>query len=357
MKTLSEAHKKSFTRTMMRWNRSNTREMPWKGEKDPYKVWLSEIILQQTRVEQGRPYYERFIEKYPRVQKLAAASDEAVFRLWQGLGYYNRCKNMLAAARHIASGGGVFPDSYAEILALPGVGAYTAAAIASFAFGLPHAVVDGNVQRVLARYFGIACEVNSLVGKKTFAELAEQVLDKKDPGAFNQAIMDFGATVCTPQQPRCGDCPFRADCYAATHGLTASFPVKTPKAPPRQRYFTYLVLRYDDQVYLHKRGKGDIWQNLHEFLLREGKTDAAQDAAFLATLSVSGTPADGPVTDPFRQQLTHQIIFTTFREYLLKEPARSLETQGFFPVKITQLNRFAFPRTIVRYLEIKGWTK
>jgi A/G-specific adenine glycosylase len=330
--------------------------MPWKGEKDPYKIWLSEIIMQQTRVAQGTPYYERFVSRYPTVKRLAAAADEEVFRLWQGLGYYNRCKNMLAAARRIAEGGGKFPDTYEEILELPGVGVYTAAAIASFAFGLPHAVVDGNVQRVLSRYFGVTDEVDSPGGKRTIAALAERVLAREAPGAYNQAIMDFGAQVCTPQKPDCGHCPLATGCYAYMNALTESLPRKAPRARPRERHFDYWVPRYGDQVYLHRRGKGDIWQNLHEFLLLE-QGQEQENTSILGELARWGAPEERSAQGPYRQQLTHQIIHATFREFLLAAPPAALTERGFFPVNINGLHRFAFPKTILRYLEIRGWTR
>jgi A/G-specific adenine glycosylase len=355
MKNLSKTPEGAFTRSLKKWNLQNDRAMPWKGEKDPYKVWLSEIIMQQTRVAQGTPYYERFVRHYPTVRRLADAPDEEVFRLWQGLGYYNRCKNMLAAARRIAARGGKFPDTYEEILELPGVGVYTAAAIASFAFGLPHAVVDGNVQRVLSRYFGITAEVDSTEGKRTVSGLADRVLDREAPGTYNQAIMDFGAEVCTPQKPDCGRCPLAPGCYAKQNALTEFLPRKAPRARPRERCFDYWVPRYGDQVYLRRRGKGDIWQNLHEFLLLEPGHEP-ENSAILEALSRWGTPEEGPAQGPYRQQLTHQVIHATFREFILAAPPALLTERGFFPVEINGLQRYAFPKTILRYLEIRGWT-
>ena len=195
--------KKYFSKRLLHWNKiQNKRAMPWKGEKDPYKIWLSEIILQQTRVEQGWNYYNRFVSTFPNIKKLAAAPEEKVFKLWEGLGYYTRCKNLIATAKFIAKEKqGEFPNAYNEILDLKGVGPYTAAAIASFAFNLPHAVVDGNVFRVLARFFGIETATDSTTGKKLFSGLAEELLDKKLPGIYNQAIMDFGAMICKPKNP------------------------------------------------------------------------------------------------------------------------------------------------------------
>src|SRR5579859_1431456 len=200
-----DVKKIDFTKTLLGWNSSgNFREMPWKGEKDPYKVWLSEVILQQTRVQQGWAYYEKFINAFPTIKDLAAALEQKVFKLWEGLGYYSRCRNLIATARKISDEyNGRFPHTYEEILALKGVGPYTAAAIASFAYNLPHAVVDGNVVRVLARFFGITTAADTTSGKKQFAELATALLDPSQAGIYNQAIMDFGATVCTPRNPQC----------------------------------------------------------------------------------------------------------------------------------------------------------
>lgn len=357
MKRIPETGQKTFTKILMRWNRGNTREMPWKGEKDPYRVWLSEIILQQTRVEQGTPYYQRFIQRYPTIEALSNAHDQEVFRLWQGLGYYNRCKNMLAAARMItAERQGRFPDTYEDILRLSGVGEYTAAAIASFAFGLPHAVVDGNVQRVLARFFGIRDEVNSTAGKKSFARLAGEVLDRGNPGIYNQAIMDFGATVCTPQQPSCPACPMGKSCYAAHRGLVADFPVKAPKARPRERFFHYLVFRHGELVYLRKRGTGDIWQNLYEFPLLEERMpmDEKQLLGKPALRALSGSIKSCRSSGNYRQRLTHQIIHAKFLEVKLKQHLPDSWKKEYFPVQVSELSLFAFPAIIVQYIGTEG---
>jgi A/G-specific adenine glycosylase len=213
-----EKNKKNtfFTQQLLKWDKKqNSRAMPWKGEKDPYKIWLSEIILQQTRVEQGLGYYNRFIAEFPTIHDLAKAPETKVFKLWEGLGYYTRCKNIIITARYISSElKGKFPVTYNDILKLKGVGPYTAAAIASFAFNLPHAVVDGNVFRVLARYFGIDTPIDSITGKKNFTVLANELIDKKIPGKYNQALMDFGAVLCKPQQPLCDTCPLKPNCSA-----------------------------------------------------------------------------------------------------------------------------------------------
>src|SRR3954471_2181765 len=260
-----------FTCQLMQWNKEeNTRFLPWKGEQDPYKIWLSEVILQQTRAEQGLPYYQAFIQKYPSIDNLAQAPDSEVFKLWEGLGYYSRCKNLLATARHIMNAlGGKFPDNYENILSLKGIGPYIAAAISSFAFNLPHAVVDGNVFRVLARCFGIFTPTDSTEGKKVFSELALQLLDKARPALYNQAIMDFGATICKPVNPLCSQCPEQNICAAYLNGTINELPVKEKKLQKKMRWFTYFIFNVGDKTLVHQRNTKDIWQNLYEFYLVE----------------------------------------------------------------------------------------
>lgn len=344
-----------FTDCIMTWNRDkNSRSMPWKGEKDPYRIWLSEIILQQTRVEQGWPYYERFVAAYPTVSHLAAAPDEEVFRLWQGLGYYARCKNMLAAARTIAGEHkGRFPQTYEGIAALKGVGAYTAAAIASFAFNLPHAVLDGNVYRVLARYFGIDTPTDTTAGKKLFTQLAGEVLHLQQPGKYNQAIMDFGAVVCKPQQPLCQSCPLAAHCEAFLKGLTDLVPVKSKKLVIRKRYFNYLLLRRNGQLFIRKRTEKDIWENLHEFVLIETPAPAADETVLQSPLfqRLMGRHAYKiavPAVE-IKQQLTHQTIHARFLQ--LSVPPGFKTPEGYLQVTEEQLKNYAFPKIIVDYLQ------
>lgn len=343
-----------FTEKLLEWNREvNTRNMPWKGEKNPYRIWLSEIILQQTRVEQGWPYYERFIENYPTVQKLAAAPEEEVFRLWQGLGYYARCKNMLAAAREITNTHlGKFPDQYEQIKALKGIGPYTAAAIASFAFNLPYAVLDGNVFRVLSRYFGIETPIDSTAGKKQFDTLAQELLPQGASSEYNQSIMDFGAVVCKPQQPLCEDCPLRKKCVALNQQLVPLLPIKTKKLQIKKRYFNYLLVNYKEQIFIRKRTDSDIWQNLHEFLLIETTTpsDITEIQASEAFHHFLGsTPFEiERVSAPFKQQLTHQTIYSQFISITVKKPP---VLPGYTLVPRNSLNNYAFPKTITTYLE------
>jgi A/G-specific adenine glycosylase len=260
-----------FKQKLLVWHRrSNKRELPWKGEKDVYKIWLSEIILQQTRAGQGWKYYELFVNKYPSVQKLAKAPLEEVYKLWEGLGYYNRCKNLHATAREIVfENSGVFPSNYDALLKLKGVGPYTAAAIASFAFNLPHAVVDGNVFRVLSRFFGIHEPIDSGKGKKLFADLAQNCLDYRQPALYNQAIMDFGATVCKPELPLCQECIFKKKCKAFLESKTSEFPVKEKTVKQRNRWFRYLIIDQNGKIAVEKRTAKDIWFHLYQFPVQE----------------------------------------------------------------------------------------
>ena len=275
MKIDMNSNKKYFTKTLLSWNkRDNERKMPWKGETDPYKIWLSEIILQQTRVEQGWDYYNRFIDVYPTIDKLAKAPDEKIFKMWEGLGYYTRCKNLIETARFISKEkNGKFPDSYEQILALKGVGLYTAAAIASFAFNLPHAVIDGNVFRVLSRFFGIKNAIDSTEGKTIFTTIANELLDKKTPGIYNQAIMDFGAVICKPKNPLCNTCMLKTRCVARLQGIADILPVKNVRITKRSRWFYYFVIDHNNRFYVRKRAAGDIWENLYEFVLWESPTE------------------------------------------------------------------------------------
>ena len=297
-----------FTEGILRWYAENGRDLPWRRTRDPYAVWLSEIILQQTRIAQGKAYWERFMERFPTVSDLAAASEDEVLRLWQGLGYYSRARNLHAAARQIVALGG-FPTTLEGIRALKGVGDYTAAAIGSIAFGLHAAVVDGNVYRVLARYYGIATPVGTTAAKKEFTALATSLLPKGDAfschfdqaqrvekspaaGAFNQGMMDFGALVCTPTAPRCADCPLSAGCRAFREGRVALLPVKKPAAAVQERHLAYIYIRCNGMTAIHRRGPGDIWQGLWEPYLvipSEVATVIPSEAATVIPSEVEGS--------------------------------------------------------------------
>ena len=262
-----------FSKILTHWYSNNKRDLPWRQTKDPYLIWLSEIILQQTQVKQGLPYYESFTMQFPSVFELANANESAVLKLWQGLGYYSRARNLHTSAKYIVNElNGVFPNSYIDLIKLKGVGDYTASAIASICFNEVTAVVDGNVYRFLSRYFGISTPINSTIGIKEFKQLAQNLIDKKNPAVFNQAIMEFGANQCKPQNPDCYSCPFIKECIAYNSNTIGEFPVKIKSAKPKKKYFNFLVfISEDGKTILEKReGKG-IWQNLYQFPLVETK--------------------------------------------------------------------------------------
>jgi len=345
----------AFTRLLMGWHRSsNRREMPWKGERDPYRIWLSEIILQQTRVEQGRPYYERFVQAYPTVRDLASASDEEVFKHWEGLGYYSRCRNLLSTARHVAQAlGGSFPSTHEGILSLKGVGPYTAAAIASFAYGLPHAVVDGNVIRVLARCFAIREPVTAPAVRRRMGLLADSLLDRTDPAAYNQAIMDFGATVCRPMSPKCGECPLSGVCQARGAGLQDEIPVKEARKVRRVRWFHYIHVVHQGHTLVRERHARDIWRNLHELVLLEGDGPLSPEALAAHPALEGLMPADTPVvSEEIRQLLTHQEIRGRFIRVDLCE--RTPAPEGYRWAGPEELARTAFPKFILTYFAKSG---
>lgn len=346
--------KSDFTRKLLHWHKTkNKREMPWKGEKDPYKIWLSEIILQQTRVEQGWAYYERFIRNYPDIRQLAAAPDTEVMKLWEGLGYYSRCRNLLITARLIVSEhNAIFPADYNSILRLKGIGPYTAAAIASFAFQLPHAVVDGNVQRIIARYFGITTPIDSSQGKLLFNKLAGSLLSPKEPAAYNQAIMDFGATLCKPKQPRCPECPFQKDCVALSLNQVQQLPVKEKTLQKKQRWFYYYIFEYKKQYGLHRRIARDIWQDLYEFVLQEQDAATGNETMhryFLDQICSPKTYQIKSISKVYRQQLSHQTIFGCFIRVTLRKPLPALKQLEW--VNNSAISRLPFPGLINQYLE------
>lgn len=257
----------NFSKPLITWYLQNKRNLPWRQTKDPYKIWLSEIMLQQTRVEQGLPYYLKFIQNFPSVNDLADAPEEQVLKLWQGLGYYSRARNLHTTAKHIAYElGGVFPDNYKDLLKLKGVGDYTASAIASICFDEPAAVVDGNVYRALSRAYGIDTPINSTAGQKEFKALAQELIDPQQPGTFNQALMEFGARLCKPRNPDCKDCFFNESCGALAADRVSELPVKNGKTKVRKRYFNYLVLQGPEgETYLQQRTSKGIWHKLYEF--------------------------------------------------------------------------------------------
>lgn len=349
--------KPEFTQKLLLWNkRSNTRQMPWKGEKDAYKIWLSEIILQQTRVEQGWKYYEKFITEFPTVHQLAKADDKKIFKMWEGLGYYTRCKNLIASARKIVKDyKGKFPETYEEIKSLPGIGPYTAAAISSFAFNEPQAVVDGNVQRVIARYFGISTPIDTTAGKKLYQSIAQALLDKKSPGTYNQSIMDFGAVICKPQNPLCNVCVQQSDCEAYQHGLVKQLPVKEKLVKKKSRYFCYFIVELKDRVYIRLRTEKDIWENLHEFVLYESETlpdISPAQLPFLQELLKGQSFTVNTISRVYRQLLTHQTITGQFVVVNVNKTVPALK--DYLLIYRKELSHYAFPRLINSFLTDKS---
>lgn len=344
-----------FAPTLLAWYATHHRPMPWKGVKNPYWIWLSEIILQQTRVAQGLPYFERFVAAYPTVKDLADAPQDEVLKHWEGLGYYSRARNLHHTAQHIAYElAGQFPDTYEGILQLKGVGPYTAAAIASFAYDLPHAVVDGNVYRVLARVFGMDTPIDSTEGKRAFGALAQNLIDPSRAADYNQAIMDFGATQCTPKSPNCQACPFAQTCVAYAQGRVLQLPFKSKKLTKRTRYFYYLVLSHQGRQWVQQRTQKDIWQGLYEYPLIEVASPLTRTALLAKVRTKLGDHAAHTVeriSPTYQQQLTHQTIVATFVELSLAQP---LDLEGAIPLDATTRKNLAWPKTITRYLGDKS---
>lgn len=340
-----------LTKTLLDWYADNKRDLPWRDTADPYRIWISEIILQQTRVAQGYEYFLRFIRRFPDVAALASASEEEVLKYWQGLGYYSRARNLHAAARSM---NGRFPETYREVRALKGVGDYTAAAICSIAYDMPYAVVDGNVYRVLSRYWGIDTPIDSAEGKKLFAALADEMLDKSRPAAYNQAIMDFGAIQCTPQSPDCMCCPLAGSCTALSKGLVMQLPVKRHKTKTSDRYFNYIYVRMGACTFIHKRTDEDIWKNLFELPLVETDRDLPEEeflasASFRALFAEGETPVVRSVLRNVRHVLSHRVIHTNFYEVVLPENSRSFS--GYQRIAAEDLERYPVSRLVHAFLE------
>lgn len=350
-------NKKLFSSSLYQWNDTeNKRQMPWKGEKNPYKIWISEIILQQTRVQQGIDYYNRFIHAFPDIKPLATAPEKKVYKIWEGLGYYTRCKNLIATAKFIHENlQGNFPEEYEEILSLKGIGNYTASAIASFAFNQPYAVLDGNVFRVLSRFFGQEIPVNTTEGKKFYSQLSQLLLDKKNPAKYNQAIMDFGAIVCKPLLPLCFECPLKKGCVAFLKNKVAELPVNNKLTRHKERFFTYLIIENNKHVYVNKRTAKDIWQNLYEFILVEtegwkNENEILQNESILKLLNKSAFTVKS-ISKKVSQKLTHQHINGRFIHLEIIKP---LTSEKYFSVSQKQLKTLPFPKLIASYLTDKN---
>jgi len=331
-----------FAGTLIRWYGQHKRALPWRDTTDPYFIWLSEVILQQTRVAQGLPYYLKFTEAYPTVQQLAAAPEDEVLRLWQGLGYYSRARNMHHTAKTVTDAyGGHFPERYAELIRLKGIGSYTAAAIASFAFREQVAVLDGNVFRVLARVFGVSDDIAAPASRKVFQQLADELVPADTPDIYNQAIMEFGAIQCTPVMPDCLFCPLQQSCFAFNHGMVQELPVKAKAKAARPRYFHYIVLEHEGAFYLRKRLEGDIWQGLYDFYLYESPDKHLPPADLLRELREAGLEIEEAHLQlpqkEYKHVLSHQKLTARFyhiklrsrlKEEVLQESRLALFTVG-----------------------------
>ena len=335
-----------FTTAILRWFQENRRDLPWRQTTDPYAIWLSEVILQQTRIQQGQDYWERFMQRFPTVEALAEATEDEVLRLWQGLGYYSRARNLHAAARQVVAAGR-FPDTLEGIKALKGVGDYTAAAIGSIAFNLPAAVVDGNVYRVLARHFGIDTPINTTLGKKEFTALAQELLPNDQASAFNQAMMDFGAIQCTPQSPRCLLCPLSDTCEALRSGRVGVLPVKNRTMKIQTRRLTYIYIRYRGQTAIHRRTAGDIWQGLWEPCLVElSKESFAEWAAqYPGLLSDDNCHL---IQKEVKHVLTHRILLADL--YLWEPEQQPHLPSGYQWVAEASLDDYALPRLVEKLI-------
>ena len=337
-----------FATTLVDWFSKNGRDLPWRQTRDPYAIWLSEIILQQTQVKQGWEYWERFMHRWPTVEALAAATEDEVLREWQGLGYYSRARNLHYAARQIVERGS-FPNTIAEIKQLKGVGDYTAAAIGSIAFGLPAAVVDGNVYRVLSRYFGIDTPINTTEGKKLFAAMAQEQLPPQEASVYNQAIMDFGAIQCTPQSPDCSVCPLMESCDAFRTNRIQELPVKLKTLKIRERHLIYIYVRYKGQTAIHRRGAGDIWQGLWEPLLVDNGQLTIDNWAAQNNYQLSIVNCQ-LLRKNVRHVLTHRILYADF--YLWEPDKRPSLPSDYIWIPESDIDNYALPRLIEILLEL-----
>ncbi|MCU4163355.1 A/G-specific adenine glycosylase [Carboxylicivirga caseinilyticus] len=343
-----------FGTRLLDWYNNNYRNLPWRQTTDPYKIWISEIILQQTRVAQGLDYYHRFIDNFPNVQSLAQANEEQVLRLWQGLGYYSRARNLHQAAKTIVEKhNSQFPNTYKEILNLKGIGTYTAAAIASFAFQLPYAVLDGNVYRFISRIKGIDTPIDSTEGKKRFTELANELLNTNEPAHHNQAMMEMGAVICKAQSPECDQCPFQTDCVAFLTGQIPNLPVKSKKISQRHRYFNYFLVDETDTLYIQQRNGKDIWQNLYQLPLIESEKKLS------ANFFKKQINEKVKLLNETKHILSHQIIHSSF--FLTTTNAiEKLGINDYQTVKKAECINYPFPQLVVNFFNeqnIPGYKK
>jgi len=345
----------NFSAQLINWYQVHKRDLPWRNISDPYRIWISEIILQQTRVNQGLDYYLRFVERFPNVEMLADAEEDEVLKYWQGLGYYSRARNLHQAARQIIQDfGGVFPKTYPEVLRLKGVGTYTAAAICSFAYNLPYAVVDGNVYRVLSRLFAIETPIDSHSGKKEFDSLAQQLIENSAPSLHNQALMEFGALQCVPVSPDCSVCPLRVFCKAYELKMVERLPVKSKKTPTKQRFFNYLVINFNQYIFLQKRTADDIWKNLYEFPLIETdhlltEAELFENDFFQKLFQSIKEISILQISKPVHHLLTHRRITAQFITLQIAKKSEALKQ--FIEIPNTEIDDFAVSRLMELYLK------
>jgi len=345
---------KDFSPRLIAWFQAHKRDLPWRHTEDPYKIWLSEVILQQTRVKQGLPYYEKFLQTFPSVYALAAASEEEVLRCWQGLGYYSRARNLHKAAKQVVSDGGIFPDNYKALKKLSGVGTYTAAAIASFAYGEEGvAVVDGNVYRVLARIFGLDTPIDTTTGQKEFSELAHSLLPKGDSSTHNQAIMEFGALHCTPKAPNCKDCPFAVECVARAQKKQTELPIKARKTKVRNRYLHYLHITFREKSFWKQRGEKGIWQGLYTFPVIEHDKHLNLNA-LSKKIGLHNIQGNIQEKETLKHVLSHQVLLAKFYQINLDSEAEfiklgeRLQATSYLPSEVENLPK---PVLMQKYFE------
>lgn len=349
----------SFQHSLKKWYIRHKRDLPWRSTSDPYRIWLSEIILQQTRVQQGLPYYHRFVEHYPTVQELCNAEEGKILKDWEGLGYYSRARNMHAAAKQIVEQHrGEFPRQYEDIRALKGIGDYTAAAIASFAFKQPHATLDGNVFRVLSRYLGINTPINTTEGKNEFTAAASKMLDHNEPDLYNQAIMEFGALQCVPKNPDCGKCPLSENCFAFNNRKVNELPAKVKKKYDRHRYFTFLEIHNNNLVLLEKRIGKDVWRNLFQFPLEEGTGLFSVEEMLGDIYKITGHQRLDihAVTDLPPHKLSHQTLHIRIITINCEKEIKTGIGENQYWVEMLKLEQFALPRPLRKYMDRKQLT-
>lgn len=340
----------TISKAIIKWYQAKARKLPWRDTKDPYLIWVSEIIMQQTRVEQGLDYYLRFVKKFPNVKSLSDATEDQVLKLWQGLGYYSRARNMMFASQQITEQfQGVFPSKHDDIIKLKGIGTYTAAAISSFSFDLPYAVVDGNVFRVLARYYGIDTPINTGKGQKEFSKLAQEILNPKLAATHNQAIMEFGALLCKPKNPKCTDCPLSTSCIALANNTVAELPKKEKKLKVKNKYLHFFLITDGQKVLIEKRDYSSIWKGLYQLPLIETENAEVVDVVLkkaVADSILKGQSFHLVNVQDINHKLTHRNLHIRFYEIQLKK----LPTNKFLQIELKQLDDFAYPRPIENYL-------